>query len=112
MTIADPRDRAAKEIAGVARYAVRHRRAQGGDYWDHATLVELAAIEGDWDASEEALGDALAALDEGWKAASTAGNLRLIAEAREAAGMESERLGAIVDELPRRASAAPEVRRL
>jgi len=104
MTIADPRDRAAKEIAGVARYAVRQRLARGADYWDYATLVELAAIEGEWDAAEEALGDALAALDEGWKAASTANNLRLIAEAREAAGMESERLRAIVDELTRRAS--------
>ena len=61
MTIADPRDRAAKEMAGVARYAVRQRLARGADYWDHATLVELAAIEGDWDAAEEALGDALAA---------------------------------------------------
>ena len=104
MTIADPRDRAAKEIAGVARYAVRHRLARGADYWDHATLVELAAIEGDWDGAEEALGDALAALDEGWKAASTATNLRLIAEAREAAGMDSARLRAIVDELAARAS--------
>jgi tetratricopeptide (TPR) repeat protein len=104
LTIADPRDRAAKEIAGVVRYAVRQRQTQGADYWDHATLVELAAIEGDWDASEEALGDALAALDEGWKAASTANNLRLIAEARDAAGMETERLRAIVDELARRAS--------
>ena len=55
-------------------------------------------------AREEALGDALAALDEGWKAASTANNLDLIAEAREAAGMESERLRAIVDELARRAA--------
>jgi hypothetical protein len=78
--------------------------ARGADYWDHATLVELAAIEGDWDAGEEALGDALAALDEGWKAASTANNLRLIAEAREAAGMESKRLRAIVDELAGRAA--------
>jgi hypothetical protein len=101
MTIADPRDRAAREIAGVARYAVRHRQSQGADYWDHATLIELAAIEGDWDGAEEALGDALAALDEGWKATSTANNLRLIAEAREAAGIEAVRLKAIVDELAR-----------
>jgi tetratricopeptide (TPR) repeat protein len=104
MTIADPRDRAAGEIAGVARYAVRQRLARDADYWDYATLVELAAIEGDWDAAEEALGDAIAALDESWKAASTANNLRLIAEAREAAGMESERLRVIVDELAGRAS--------
>ena len=106
MTIADPSDRAAKEIAGVARYAVRHRQSQGADYWDHATLVELAAIEADWDAAEEALGDALAALDEGWKAASTANNLRLIAGARAAAGLEIERLTAIVDDLARAAKPA------
>ena len=99
MTIADPRDRAAKDMAAVARYAVRQRLARGGDYWDHATLIELAAVEGDWDAAEEALGDALAALDEGWKAASTAGNLGMIAEAREAAGLESDRLRAIAREL-------------
>jgi hypothetical protein len=67
-------------------------------------LVELAAIEGDWDAGDEALGDALATLDESWKAASTANNLRLIAEAREAAGMESGRLRAIVAELAGRAA--------
>jgi len=106
MTIADPRDRAAKEIAGVARYAVRQRQSQGADYWDHATLVELAAIEGDWDGAEEALGDALAALDEGWKAASSANNLRLIVEAREAAGLETGRLTAIVNELAHASNSA------
>ena len=103
MTIADPHDGLAKEMAGVVRYAVRRRLAQKPDYWDHATLVELAVVEGDWAAADEALADALAALDEGWKAATTANNLRLIAEAREAAGLDARPLRAIVAELDARA---------
>jgi|SRR5579863_257294 len=105
MTVADPKDSQACEIAGVVRYAVRRRLAQKPDYWDHATLIELAAIEGDWAAAETALGDALVALDEGWKAETTARNLRLIAEAREGAKMETPDLRAIIGELEKRAGA-------
>ena len=104
MTIADPRDRLAKEMAGVVRYAVRRRLSGKPDYWDHATLLELAVVEADWGAAEEALADALAVLDEGWKAASTAGNLKLIADAREAGGLDAEPLHAIIAELAARAS--------
>ena len=103
MTIADPRDRLAKEMAGVVRYAVRRRLAQKPDYWDHATLLELAVVESDWAAAEEALADALAALDEAWKADTTANNLRLIADAREAAGLDARALRAIIAELEARA---------
>ncbi|MGD1036835.1 MAG: TRAFs-binding domain-containing protein [Roseiarcus sp.] len=103
MTIADPRDGAAKDMAGVVRYAVGRRLAQKPDYWDHATLLELAVVEGDWAAAGEALADALAALDEPWKADTTANNLRLIADAREAAGLGAQELRAIVAELEARA---------
>ena len=102
MTIADPRDGLAKEIAGVVRYAVTRRLSQTPDYWDHATLLELAVVEANWEAAEDALADALAALDEGWKAASTAGNLILIADAREAVGLDAAPLRAIVAELAAR----------
>ena len=87
MTIADPKDPAAKEMAGVVLYAVRRRLGAKPDYWDHATLLELAVIGSDWDAASDALADALAALDEPWKAETTANNLRMIADAREAAGI-------------------------
>ena len=50
------------------------------DYWDHATLLELAVLAGDIDAA----GDALAAIRERWEPETTARNLRLIREAREA----------------------------
>lgn len=105
MTIADPRDPLAREMAGVVRYAVRQRLSRAPDYWDHATLLELAVVESDWPAAENALGDALAVLDEGWKAASTADNLTRIADAREAAGLETKTLRDLIAELAARAPA-------
>jgi hypothetical protein len=99
MTIADPKDPAAKELAVVVRYAVRRRLAGAPDYWDHATLLELAVNAGDWEAAAESLADALATLNEPFKAATTANNLRLIAEAREAAGIDARETRALIAEL-------------
>jgi tetratricopeptide (TPR) repeat protein len=107
MTIADPKDSLAKEMAGVVRYAARRRLAQKPDYWDHATMLELAVVEGDWTAAEEARDDALAALatmNEPWMAATTAENLGFIADAREAAGLDTQTLRAIIAELEAQAS--------
>jgi hypothetical protein len=56
------------------------------DYWDHATLLELAVLARDEDAAAAALADALACLREAWEAETTARNLRLIREARAARG--------------------------
>ena len=105
MTIADPKDPLAKEMAGVVRYAVRRRLAGKPDYWDHATLAELSVIAGDWDAATESLCDALAALDEPWKAETTANNLRLIADARETAGIDVKETRALIAELKKRGPA-------
>jgi hypothetical protein len=107
MTIADPKDPAAKELAGVVRYAVRRRLAGKPDYWDHATLLELAVIADDWDAAADSLSDALAALDEPFKAATTANNLRLIADAREAAGIDVKQTRKMIAELQKRAPPEP-----
>ncbi len=52
------------------------------DFWDHATLLELAALAKDRVRAEAALGDALAAVPEVWEPESTARNLRLIREAQ------------------------------
>ncbi len=102
MTIADPKDPLAKEMAGVVRYAVRRRLTGRPDYWDHATMVELAVIASDWGAASDALSDALAALDEPWKAETTANNLRLIAEARQAAGIGVKETRELIAELEKR----------
>jgi len=84
----DPASLARKdEVLPVVRYAVRQRlKGACPDYWDHATLLELAVIEGDPAAAEEHLGDALAAFREPWEPKTTANNLRLIRRARRARG--------------------------
>ncbi len=102
MTIADPKDPTAKEMAGVVLYAVRRRLGAKPDYWDHATRLELAVIASDWDGADDALSDAIAALDEPWKAESTANNLRLIAYAREAAGIPTGETRGFIAELEKR----------
>ena len=56
------------------------------DYWDYATLLELAVIARDENAASDALTSALAAVREPWEPESTANNLRMIREAREERG--------------------------
>jgi tetratricopeptide (TPR) repeat protein len=75
------------ELLPVVRFAVKRRVATlKPDYWDHATLLEIAVLDTDPDAAREALADARAAQREAWEAESTANNLVLIREARVARG--------------------------
>lgn len=77
----DPRREA---LVPVVRYAVERRIAGGKpDYWDHATLFELAVLARDQAAASDALDHALACVREPWEPETTARNLRLIREARE-----------------------------
>jgi hypothetical protein len=107
MTIADPKDPTAKEMAGVVSYAVRRRLGAKPDYWDHATRLELAVIASDWDAASDALADAIPMLDEPWKAETTANNLRLIADAREAAAIPTRETRELIGELEKRGPPKP-----
>lgn len=85
MTLKQPPDPRAQELIPVVRYAVKRRVEHGQpDYWDHATLLELAVLGGDAAAAEQAAADALALLRASWEAETTARNLRLIREARAA----------------------------
>lgn len=71
------------EILPVVRYAALMRARQGGDYWDYATLAELAVLDRDQAAAEDYLSDAIDRITEGFAPATTANNLRLIREMRE-----------------------------
>ena len=83
MELRAPPDPRRTALVPVVRYAVERRIAAGKpDYWDHATLVELAVIGKDEDAAAQALADALACVRESWEPETTARNLRLIREAR------------------------------
>ncbi|HXQ02160.1 MAG TPA: TRAFs-binding domain-containing protein, partial [Candidatus Udaeobacter sp.] len=87
MTLREPPDPRKDELLPVVTYAVKRRTASGKpDYWDYATLLELAVIGEDEAAAGDALGNALAAIREVWEPETTVRNLRLIREARESRG--------------------------
>ncbi|HRI91112.1 MAG: DUF4071 domain-containing protein [Candidatus Accumulibacter sp.] len=93
------------ELLPVVSYAVKRRLAKGTpDYWDHATLLELAVLQKDEAAAMEAAGNALAAVRETWEPETTARNLALIRAARATRGDEVAWAAMIEDELTKRAA--------
>jgi tetratricopeptide (TPR) repeat protein len=87
MELRNPPDNRRKELVPVVRYAVQRKIEKGKpDYWHYATLLELAVLDGDQDAAAQALGDALANVREKWEPETTAHNIRLIRETRQARG--------------------------
>jgi tetratricopeptide (TPR) repeat protein len=83
MEVRDPPDPRRLKLVPVVQYAVERKMASGSpDYWDYATLVELAVLANDSDAAESSLGVALTKVRESWEPETTVRNLRLIREAR------------------------------
>lgn len=77
------------ELLPVVRFAVRRRlQSTRPDYWDYATLLELAVLANDVDGARKCLSDALANVREAWEPRTTANNLRIIREARSGRGAE------------------------
>jgi tetratricopeptide (TPR) repeat protein len=84
MELKEPPDPRREQLIPVVSYAVERRVTTGTpDYWDYATLLELAVLAKDQSRAMDALGNALAAVRECWEPETTARNLRLIREARE-----------------------------
>jgi MAP3K TRAFs-binding domain len=96
----DPRQ---AEILPVVRYSAARRAQRAADYWDHATLLELAVLARDADDATDRLGDALAMARAAWELESTARNLSLIRKMRERRGEEAAWIGQIEDALKQRA---------
>ena len=87
MELRNPPDERRKELVPVVRYAVQRKIDKSKpDYWDHATLLELAVLEGNKETAIHALGDALANVREQWEPETTARNVRLIRETRQVRG--------------------------
>lgn len=83
MELKEPPEPRRLKLIPVVTYAVERRVASGRpDYWDHATLLELAVLGKDENAAGEALANALAEVREVWEPETTLRNLRLIREAR------------------------------
>lgn len=105
MEIKDPPDPRRERLIPIVSYAVERRVASGKpDYWDHATLLELAVLANEQQKAEAALADALAAVREAWEPETTARNLRLIRDARERRNERSEWPIEIENELGRRSN--------
>jgi hypothetical protein len=104
MTIKSPPDVRARALLPVVRYAVERKIASGKpDYWDYATLVEIAVLEKDETGAMDALTKALPAIRESWEPKTTARNLQLIRKAREARNDAPPWASEIERELARRA---------
>ncbi len=92
MDMEDKQDPAFGDLAAVVRYAATQRVRGGedhtGDYWDYATLLEIAVLARDRDAAQENAEMALAIVREVWEPETTARNLALIRKKRAARGEE------------------------
>ncbi len=87
MELKEPPDPRRQQLIPVVTYAVERKIASGKpDYWDYATILELAVLAKDEEKAAKAFSDALAAIREVWEPETTARNLRLIREARERRG--------------------------
>jgi hypothetical protein len=94
---------ALKEVARLlplVSFAVERRGgASSGNYWDLATVLELACIGDDWATSNQVLPKVILAATNSFETATTLGNLRLLKQAHERAMREVAKLDAILDEL-------------
>ena len=89
MELRKPPDPRSSKILPVVRYSVERKIAKGKpDYWDYATLLELAVLAMDEEQATAEVGRALASVREPWEPKTTARNLRLLREARTARGIE------------------------
>jgi tetratricopeptide (TPR) repeat protein len=86
MEIREPRGTAQQELVPVIGYANRRRIDAGGDYWDHATRLELGVVARDRDEALAGAVGALALVRESWEPESTAHNLSLIRRSRAEVG--------------------------
>jgi MAP3K TRAFs-binding domain len=92
----------------VVRFAVEQRlRAPAADYWDHATLLEIAVLENDAEQAHDVLLKVLTAFTETWQPESTADNLRIIERARTERGEEIGWLSQLIHELDAAAGEVP-----
>src|SRR5947208_7496626 len=92
-----------ERLLPLVSFAVARRGGwSSSDYWDLATVLELACIGEDWATASRVLPKAILAATHSFKTATTIGNLRLLKQARERAGREVTELDGILNELSAR----------
>jgi tetratricopeptide (TPR) repeat protein len=95
--------RHADRLVPLVAFAVARRGgARSSDYWDLATVLELACIANDWETARHVLPRALAAARESFMPRTTADNLVLLQEARARSGQVPKELDEIIGHLRER----------
>jgi len=91
MDMQDEPDPRQAEILPVVRYAASQKARASADYWDHATLLELAVISKDKKDALKRVAKTLANArpHAPWELKSTQDNLRMIRERHAARGQDS-----------------------
>lgn len=93
-----------KRLLPVVRFAVEQRLAGATpDYWDHATMLEMAVLGNEPSQAKQHLAKAVASIREKWEPRTTANNLKMIERSREARGEDTSWLKQIIAELQERA---------
>jgi MAP3K TRAFs-binding domain len=93
------------KLVPVVRFAVEQRlRAKEPDYWDYATLLELAVLANDQELANDNLDSALSKAKEKWMPETTSRNLGLIREFRAARGENVSWLDEIIAALDDKAA--------
>lgn len=100
MELKEPPDVRRETVLPIVRYAVEQRVSKGTpDYWDYATLLELAVLAKDENQAMDYTAKALSEVREVWEPETTVRNLRLIREAREKRGENTGWIKEIEDAL-------------
>lgn len=97
--------REAERLLPLVTFAVARRGgAASSDYWDLATVLELACIGSDWSAAARVLPRTVAAAKESWMPQTTYDNLAMLKQARARQQQPVPQLDGIMDELGKRAA--------
>lgn len=100
MEFETPKSKEQRALLPIVEYAASRRVAAGTpDYWDYATLLQIAVLRGDPVDAGSHLADALLYQREGWEGETTARNIRLVREARQGRGESAEWIEAIEEKL-------------
>lgn len=93
----------ADRLAPLVSFAVvRRGGANSSNYWDLATVLELACMVNDWSAARRVLPKTLSVVKESWMLKTTMNNLSMLKQARARQGKSSSELDEIIEHLQQR----------
>jgi hypothetical protein len=100
MELANPPDPRREQLLPVVEYAAQQGIRKGvADYWDYATLMEIAILRKDPAAAFELVGDCRAKVRESWELETTLKNVAFIRRAREQRNEDVSWILRVEDEL-------------